>query len=148
MYRDTVTLFNRRSLCRGNTWYYPTVLHGVDLNIDRAAIVAKLGADSQDKAILHVRYAGDGVIGDKIWLPPKEWSAQTDNLFPQTITFTPGADFDFFWAGAWDEEGAISDDMYGGLGFYDYMKNQHDYVFAVTSVSRYSVIPHFEVIGK
>ena len=146
MYQDTITLFNRKPGGRGegDTWI-PTIIKNVDLNIDRAAILAKYGADSQDNAILHIGYHRDGeriLVAGKPWEPPKEWG-QNEN----SLTFASGTKFDFFWKGEWDG-GIVSDSQYGDEGFYNWMNRTHDYVFAVSSVARYSVIPHFEIMGK
>lgn len=153
MYRDTITLFNRKPGERGqgDTWY-PTVIKGVNLNIDKAAILAKYGAESQDNAVLHIRYRkknGEITIvcdpeKEKPWMPPKQWDQTEDSL-----TFTGGNNFDFFWQGEWD--GGIvtdSDERWNTEGFYNYMNRTQDYVFAVSSVAMYSVIPHFEIMGK
>lgn len=151
MYKDTITLFCRKPGERGqgDIWY-PTVIYNVNLNIDRAAILAKYGPESQDNAALHIRYArengeimipcSDGV--KKPWMPPKEWDKTEDS-----ITFTSGNNFDFFMLGEWDG-GIATDADYGDEGFYNYMNRTKDYVFAVTSVAVYSVIPHFEIMGK
>ena len=67
MYNDTITLFNRKESRSGDTWY-PTVIHGVHLNMDKSAILAKYGAEAQDSASLHIRYIQDGekkMIGEK-----------------------------------------------------------------------------------
>ena len=145
MYRDTITLFNRKpGGASGDTWY-PTIIENVDLNIDRAAILAKYGAESQDNAVLHIRYTKDGenvMIAGKPWMSPKEWDQTED-----AITFTGGTQFDFFWMGEWDK-GIVTDAEYMDEGFYNFMNRTHDYVFAVTSVAMYSVIPHFEIMGK
>ena len=142
MYQDTVTLFNRKpgSAMTGDTWY-PTVLKGVNLNIDRAAILSKYGAESQDNAVLFVPYTGDVIISGKPWMPPKEWDQTEDSL-----TFTGGNRFDFFWAGEWTG-GIVSDSDYGE-GFYDWMNRNRDYVFAISAVAKYTVIPHFEIMGR
>lgn len=144
MYQDTITLFNRKpGGTMGDTWY-PTVIKNANLNIDRAAILAKYGPESQDKAALSIRYKkiGDDImIAGKPWLPPKEWDKTEDSL-----TFTGGNQFDFFWQGEWTG-GIVSDADYSE-GFYEYMNRKHDYVFAVSSVAKYSVIPHFEILGK
>lgn len=146
MYQDTITLFNRKPGERGqgDTWY-PTVIRNVNLNIDRAAILAKYGESSQDNAVLHVKYQRDGkniLVSDKPWMPPKEWDKTVDS-----ITFASGNNFDFFWLGEWDG-GIVTDAQYMDEGFYNFMNRTHDYVFAVTSVAMYSVIPHFEIMGK
>lgn len=144
MYQNTITLFNRKpGGAMGDTWY-PTVIRNVNLNIDRAAILAKYGADSRDKAVLSVRYKTDGdkiIVAEKPWMPPKEWDKTEDSL-----TFTGGNQFDFFWQGEWTG-GVVNDSDYSG-GFYDYMNRTHDYVFAVSSVAMFFVIPHFEILGK
>ena len=146
MYKDTITLFNRKPGDRGqgDTWY-PTVIKEVNLNADRAAILAKYGADSQDNAYLSIRYkksADSVLVANKPWMSPKEWDRTVDS-----ITFTSGTNFDFFWNGEW-KGGIVSDTDYGPEGFYDYMNRTHDYVFAISSVAMYSVIPHFEIMGR
>ena len=55
MYKDTITLFNRLRGREGDTWY-PTILRGVNLNIDKGAIAEKYGSDTQDNAVLNVRF--------------------------------------------------------------------------------------------
>ena len=146
MYQDTITLFNRKPGERGqpDTWY-PTVIQNVNLNIDRAAILAKYGAESQDNAMLGIRYTKQGGeirIAGKPWMPPRKWDRTEDSL-----TFTSGNNFDFFWKGEWTG-GIVNDSDYGPEGFYNHMNQTHDYVFTVSAVAMYSVIPHFEIMGK
>ena len=143
MYADTITLFNKKPGSRGqaDVWY-PTIVENVDLNIDRAAILAKYGPESQDSAVLHIRYKTDSrgvVVADKPWLPPKEWDGTED-----AVTFAQG---DFFFKGKW-EGGIVTDEDYPDAGFYGYMNKNNDYVFLISSVAKYSVIPHFEIMGK
>lgn len=137
MYRDTVTVFNRLRRNGTDTWY-PTVLTGVDLNADAAAIRKAYGAESNDRAKLHVRYSPGLIVGGKQYYSPKEWQGMG-------ITFHDGDLFDFFWEGTWDG-GNVNDEDYTD-GFYNHMRKTHDNVFAITSVARYSVIPHFEIMG-
>lgn len=149
MYKDTVTLFCRYESRLGDTWY-PSVLRNVNLNMDKAAIIAKYGAESKDNAVLNVRCNKNGkdiYVSGKTWLPPKEWDRQTNDLLSSSLTFTSGQAFDFFYVGEWTDESPIRDEDYGVDGFYDYMNRHYDYVFAITSVARYSVIPHFEIMG-
>lgn len=150
MYKDTITLFNRKEGDEGDTWY-PTVLHNVHVNMDRAAIIAKYGAEASDNAVLHIRYRKDNekiMVGEKQWLPPKTWEALLDQT--GALTFTTGTRFDFFWFGDWESEEPVNDsDYFSDTDFYTYMNRTHDYVFAVSSVGGpYSVIPHFEIMGK
>lgn len=143
MYKSTITVFNKKPGARGqgDTWY-PTVIKNVNIIIDRAAIVAKYGQETQDNAILNVRYKilnGEIMVAEKPWSPPKEWDGTEDS-----ITFASG---DFFWKGEWTG-GIISDEGYGDEGFYAYMNRIHDFVFSISSVAILSVIPHFEIMGK
>lgn len=146
MYNDTITVFNRKE----NMWY-PTVLHNVNLNMDRAAILAKYGESAKDTAALNVRFRtenGERLIGNKTWLPPKEWEKLADPA--GHITFRGGDTFDFFVLGKWAGDKPIDNDEYFDRdGFYNYMNKEYDYVFAVSSVGGpYSVIPHFEIMGR
>ena len=96
MYTDTITLFNRKENRSGDIWY-PSILHNVNLNVDKAEIIAKYGAESKDVSTLNVKYAVSGnqkIIGGKVWLPPKEWDALVDPS--ECLTFTAGEAFDFF----------------------------------------------------
>lgn len=149
MYNRTITLFNRYDSRLGDTWY-PTVLKNVDLNIDKASIVARYGAESTDNAILHVKYeliGGEIYIQGKKWLPPKKWDNQINEDLPNSLTFTDGSKYDFFYFGEWDTT-PISESNYPE-GFYGYMNTNYDFVFAITSVGGpYTVIPHFEILGK
>lgn len=149
MYHDTITLFNRYKSRLGDMWC-PTILHDVDLNTDRAATFAKYGEESADAASLHVKYVytgGEITVAGKQYLSPKEWERQTNDQLPGTITFTPGDKFDFFYAGVWNGTEPIQDETYLD-GFYDYMNARYDHVYAITSVTQYSVIPHFEIVAK
>lgn len=151
MYKDTVTIFNRYQDANRRVMWYPTVLHRVNLNMDKAAIIAKYGPQSADNAVLNVKYRivdGNKTIGDKVWLPPKEWIELGDTKVSEALTFTSGNKFDFFWAGKWDGNDPICDADYGG-NFYQYMNEKYDYVFAINSVGGpYTVIPHFEIMGR
>ena len=149
MYSDVITLFNHYKSRLGDMWY-PTVIRGVNLNIDKAAIVAKYGAESKDNAILNVHYAKVGnqiIVDGKPYLPPKEWDRQTNDKLSETITFTSGSDFDFFMLGEYEKTEPIADDDYTD-GFYNYVNSNYDYVFAITSVGGpYTAIPTFQIMG-
>lgn len=150
MYKDTITLFNRKEGEEGDTWY-PTIIKNVHLNMDRAAIVAKYGAEATDSAVLNIRYShvgGHKTIAGKNWIPPKQWDQLLEPK--NSLTFTTGTRFDFFWLGDWGNEDPVYDaDYFSDTDFYTYMNRTHDYVFAISSVGGpYSVIPHFEIMGK
>ena len=149
MYQDIVTLFNRYDSRLGDMWF-PTVLHNVNLNIDKAAITEKYGADSTDNASLHIRFKEKDkeiFIEDKRYLLPKEWDKQVNDDLANTITLSSGEKFDFFYVGEWEDTSPIKDDDYI-TGCYDYMNKTYDEVFSITSVAKYRMIPHFEVMAK
>lgn len=148
MFADTVTVFNRYVSRLGDMWY-PTVIDGVNLLIDKAAIVAKYGAESKDNAVLNIHYRivdGQIFVDGKPYLPPKEWERQTNDKLVDSVTFTSGTDFDFFMLGEYPTTEPIADDDYID-GFYNYVNDEYDYVFAITSVAKYTAIPHFEIMG-
>lgn len=147
MYTDVITLFNRVKGDRGHgdTWH-PTILRGVNLNLDRASILAKYGAESQDKAWVSIPYKlTDGLktVAGKTYVTPKMFEDPDSK-----ITFASGNRFDFFWVGEWEEGEAADDDYESSIGFYNYMNDTYDNVFIVSSVSVFSSIPHFEILGK
>lgn len=150
MFTDTITVFNYYKDSLKNVTWYPTVIHGVNLLIDKAAIVAKYGAESKDNALLNIHYKtvdGQIMIDGKLYLPPKEWERQTNDKLSETITFASGTEFDFFMLGEYQEIKPILDKEYRN-GFFEEVKKEYDFVFAITSVGMYSVIPHFEITGK
>ena len=152
MYDAVVTIFNRYESGLGVTWH-PSVLRNVNLLIDKSAINERYGAESKDLAVLNVRVVRpDNIIqgiNPKVWMPPKEWTRQLKDEMSKYITFSSGQSFDFFMLGEWKGENPINDEDYGIRGFYDYMVNNFDNVFAITSVSGpFSVIPHFEITGR
>lgn len=147
----TVTVFNFYESSTASVWY-PHVISGVSLYTDRGAILKKYGPDSADNAEMHIPYTekdGQKIIVDAAgkelpWLPPKEWKRQVNDSLDDTITFS--AD-DFFIEGVWD--GGTVDDGDYREGFYQYMNNRYDFCFAITSAGGpYTVIPHFEILGK
>lgn len=150
MYDKTVTVFNKYTDQNDNIYWYPHVLSGVDLIIDKAANVAKTGLDSADTANLHVKYHIDGtvMVGNKPYLPPKEWEKQPNDDLSESITFASG---DFFMQGEYAETPILDSDYANRVdgGFYDYINKRHDYVFLITTVGGpYTLIPHFEIGGK
>lgn len=153
MYGKTVTIFNYyESATTGDAYWYPHVLSGIDLNTDRGAILKKYGQESTDNAELHIRvnFLNEKEhVSDKShtmipWLSPKAWKNQTNDLLAETITFSPEC---FFWQGEWTG-GVVTDSDYRN-GFYQYMNSSKDNVFKITSVGGpYTLIPHFEILGK
>lgn len=150
MYDKTVTVFNKYEDQTGEIYWYPHVLSGVDLIVDKAANIAKTGLDSADTAKLHIKYHiddGKKIIGSLPCLPPKEWERQPNDELSESITFDSG---DFFMEGEYSTD-PIKDSDYTdrvNSGFYDYINKRHDYVFLITNVGGpYTLIPHFEIGG-
>ena len=152
MYSDTVTLFNHYRSKTADVWY-PTVLRSVDLNADRAVMMSRFGAESADKAILHVKYApladGSVMVDKKPYLPPLKWSRLTNDELSDFVTFKGGTAFDFILHGDWGSPEPIYDADYDSdVGFYNYMSRLYDGVYAISSVAQYNIIPHFEILAK
>lgn len=138
MYRDTVTVFNRYN----GTWK-GTVLTGVDLNTDRAMMLRTYGENSQDRSKLHIKYTeknGNTYVNSYKFVAPAEYTGADG-----TFTLAEGNNASFYMEGTAPLFSA-SDDSYLD-GFFDYMNSHYD-VFTITSVAKYSVIPHFEIIAR
>ena len=148
MYKDTVTLFNRYVDSMGNTMWFPHVLTNVNFNADKSVIVSKYGEESKDNAVLNIKYHLRGLtkmVNGKPYLNPKDWERQVNDELSKSITFSQGNDFDFFMLGDYGSEEMIKDDK--GTFFRD-IQQEYDNVYAITSVAEYTVIPHFEIVGK
>nr|DAU70685.1 MAG TPA: hypothetical protein [Caudoviricetes sp.] len=150
MYDKTITVFNKYVNQKDEIFWYPTVIKGVQLIVDKSANIEKTGLDTADTATLHVLYrmvSAEKVVSGKKYLEPKKWAKQINDTLGHTITF---ASSDFFIEGEYDER-LISDEDYQSRrdgGFYDYMNKNHDNVFLITNVGTYTLIPHFEIGGK
>lgn len=147
LYKQTVTLFNRVQEGESVVWY-PTILKNVHLIIDRSIIISTYGEQSSDNAKLHVRYSvtGDGaVVNGKVYMPPKEFRAHGNPS--ENITFAFGDEFDFFMAGEYPDTFPVNDDSYRN-GFFNYMNKTYDEVFAISNVSKFNLIPHFEIVAR
>lgn len=152
MFNTTVTVFNRyysKQLDK-YTWY-PHVIRNCYFNVDKAANIEKTGLADADSATLHIPFSfkgGKTMIGNLEYMDPIKWSSQTNDSYPDILTFSEGKDF--FLVGEYPEDPvADSDYITGGvLGFKDYMKRNHDHVYTINSAGKYRVIPHFELRGS
>lgn len=143
MYLDTITLFVRK-MVDGDLYWTPFVIKNgyADLNADRSAILATYGENSQDSAKLHLKYDSGDLIDGKQYVLPKAYTGAEN-----TFTIQSGNDFSFFWRGEYEVTEDIADSEFRD-GFYNFFNKTHDEVYAVTSVAKYSVIPHFEVMAR
>lgn len=171
IYKQTVTLFNRVKDDNDEEFFIPTVLPAVHLVIDHSAVWNTYGGQQSDNVRLHVRYLQSEkgpTIGDKRYVEPKDWKRLKS--FDESITFRYGNDndFDFFVKDSFEVDsektvgsitangetvtlsnGFISDMAYDEYrGFYNYLNKMYDHVFAVTAVSQYNLIPHFEIMAR
>lgn len=143
MYLDTVTLFNYHSAT--NKWY-PTVLTGVDAGEDVSGKKDEMGIQNEDRTILLVPCAANKTVNvgikSKPYLSPKEY-AKVQNP-ANFITFDK--EQDFFVIGEYNTS-PIDDDTEAD-GLYHRLNDERDGVYAIKSCSFYSLLPHFEIIGK
>lgn len=149
MYNNAVTIFNKSGNEKTGFVWYPTVIMGVDLLIDKSVGMAKTGLSDANKANLHIRYCNvDGrvIIDGKPYILPKAWGSQGDELKTATITFNEGEDF--FIEGEYSPDVVRDDDIMYTNGFFAYMKAKYDNVFKINTVGKYSLIPHFEIGGE
>ena len=152
LYKQTVTLFNRVTTPSGETIWYPRLLTGVHLITDHSASWNNYGGQQGDNVRLHVRYTprtdGRAIIAGKVYANRKEW--KTLSSIDGYITFGYGNDddFDFFVEGKCGFTSAVKDSDYPRSGFYNYMNKIHENVFAINSVSKYNLIPHFEIMAR
>ena len=147
MYEDVVTLFNRKVTDAGVLWY-PTVIEGVHVAPESVAAEAGYGRARDDRAAVLIPYVWAGgapCVGGKTYVPPKLWQKVEEPA--AYVTFAGGEDFDFFITENWLGTEPVEDGAWPG-GFYGYLAGQRDNVFAVTAVSRYKALPHFEVTGR
>lgn len=162
IYKQTITLFNRVKNSYGEeTLWYPTIIEGVHLIVDKSATWNNQGGQASDNAKLNVRYkvSGDEVLIScigadgkpfyKRWYEPKAWSRLEKPEEGLTFSFGNNDDFDFFVEGIFTEmSGPISDDLFERKGFYNYMNAKYDNVFAIAGAAKYNLIPHFEIVAR
>jgi len=159
LYKQTVTLFNRINsvgepvdgshvLKTTETLWKPVLLENVHLIVDRSIIISAYGEQASDNAMLHVRYQqkGDGAYVDGMkYYQPKEWNQLGSH--DGALTFQFGENFDFFIEGDKTSLGIVRDDDYRN-GFFNYANKTYDNCFAISSVSKFNLIYHFEIGAK
>lgn len=151
MYQEVITLFNHHSDRLGDAWY-PHLLTGVDLIVDRASVIAKYGAETASSAKLHIKYDSDaeGISINGIpYINPKEWHKLTSDERMEKITFNADADSaDFFVIGDAGMTEPVFDSVEASDSLIERLSKQTD-IYALTTVSEpYKVIKHFEIMAK
>ena len=148
MFNDTITLFNYEHTIDGDKWH-GHIIHGADVIVDKASVIAKLGENASDTAKVHIHYvrqSGEIFVDGIKYVLPKEYARLEDKA--DVLTFTESKDFVFL--GEY-EELEIDDEDYQTSkvnGFYEYMNSHYDHVYAITKVALYKEIPHFEIMAK
>lgn len=135
-YNKTVTVFHQylEDGPIGEERWQASVLKNVRLLETQGANISKTGISGADSASLYIRT--DTL--EKEYKEPKEWSLLED----KTDYFTLAKDTDFF------VRGDMADQYAGQADFFNYMKENFDGVYRITTVDRYELIPHLEVGGK
>ena len=90
MYSKTITVFNKYTNQKDEIFWYPTVIKGVQLIVDKSANIEKTGLDTADTATLHVLYriaSDEKVVAGKKYLEPKKWAKQINDTLGHTVTF-------------------------------------------------------------
>ena len=141
MFDKTITVFNQHD----GIWYPKTFTCAQAID-DRGYIRRTYGDTSSDSVSVHLPVSerdGRTYVGDVEYLDPKAW-AEADKA--NAVTFRGGKNFDILLRGNYDPA-PIADSDYTG-GFYKHLRETYDGVWAVNNVTRYYVLPHFELTGK
>lgn len=164
LYKQTITLFNRvpGGVDEPSVWV-PTVIPGVHLVISKSSDWSGSAGGSSGDVKLNIRYrrSGNDILirclttpqGSsayyKRWYERKQWRRLPDKRNALTFSYGDNDGFDFFVEGVFTEFASpISDLDFGRSGFYNHVNAEYDNVFAINSVSRFDVIPHFEITAK
>ena len=116
--------------------YYRTVLEHVDLVETKGANVSKSGMESADAVKLYIDL--ENIV--KQYLPPKKWEALPEDQKSGYFTLTPAQDFFV--------KGNCTGATLPEEQLYEWMRNNFDDVYKVTTVDKYEdILPHFEVGG-
>lgn len=164
LYNQTITLFNRIPGKEDETAIWiPTIIDGVHLVSKKSSDWYGSGSPGSNDTKLNILYKkvdGDILvkcrdINDpccvfyKKWYNRREWwklSGAEDGL---TFSYGENNEFDFFIEGVFvDFCSPIRESDFERIGFYNYMVSEYEDVYAINSVQRFSLIPHFEITAK
>lgn len=130
LHNQTITVFNRYA----DTWF-PKVLHGVHALASKSSLIKEYGPDNTDNLSVHILLK-DGKIGGVEYVPRKKFVGEGVTL----------AEGDLILVGEYSEA-PVNDRDYP-TGFYHYLNMQEDFLYKISSVSFFHLIPHFEVTAK
>ena len=144
MYGDTITVFNYHAAT--GRWF-PSIISGADLLTTKANSATTAGGNNADTVDIIIHCTADkripASVGMKSYTEPKAYARC--NSPARHITFTPECDFIF--AGTWPDTEPLTDDDYDE-GLYNAMNAAHDGIYLISTVSFYSLLPHFEIGGR
>ncbi len=135
-FNKTVTIYNLAQsddVMEEESWY-PTVLHNVRVIETAGQNRTTSGNSEADAAKLHIML--DNL--EKPYLKPISWSKELD----KESYFTALQEHDFFVVGDTSIEDCTMDN------FFNYMKENYDSVYKITTVDSFEVIPHLEIGGR
>lgn len=145
MFDKTITVFNYRADL--GKWFV-SVIENADVVVARSENATQHGETNANGVDILIQSDAEGNIetaeGVKSYIKPKAFS----NIeYPENhITFQPMTDF--VYEGVYGENGPISEAGGGDLGLYHKLNNELDGVHLVVSCTRYTLIPHLEVVCK
>lgn len=137
---DTITLFNRffDDETESETWT-ANVLKNVNVVETHGRNIDKSGMKEADS--VKVFLDSDSYPSEKVYTDPKEWSRMGNT--ERTSAFTIAPSEDFFVVG--DLSGLEPTEE----GFFQFVKDTFDRVYAITTVDFFDdVMPHIEIGGK
>lgn len=133
MFDREITLFN----LHGKKWY-TTLFTGVQMNAVSAKTATTHGLNNGDTVEIIINLPCEGE-----YVEPKAYAALSDPA--GYFTFAPGSSF--IVAGNHMEDEQLEQDDYE-QELYHELNTALDGVYMVTSAVYYSLIPHFEIVGR
>ncbi len=139
-YNKTVTIWNRHvdTVWEKESWF-PTVIENVRLIVSKGNNVMTSGLDTADTARLHI---SDQIsTSDKPYMDPVEWNKLEAAEKKEYYTLESQNHTFFVEGDASEESGEVEN-------FFEYMKENYNNCFRITSADRFEIIPHYECFGK
>lgn len=144
LHKDCITIFNRKPEGESCKWH-ATAITKAHVITDKSFSQSTLGEQPSTTMTISV-LMDNGYISGKEWMPQIQWMKQED--VSNCITAKGGEYFDMVILGAWEGPDIVDDSEYK-RGFYSWMKQNRDYVYAVISVSGpYKYLPHINITAR
>lgn len=145
MFDKTITVFNFRADL--GKWFV-SVIENADIVAERSENATQHGEQNANGVEILVQSDAEGNVetteGVKSYVKPKFFgNLDTPESY---ITFQPLVDF--IYEGAYDKTSPIIDADCDEIGLYHKLNSELDGVHQVVSCTRYTLIPHLEVVCK